>query len=302
MAIFNKKFLITFKKILKQQTSSFKTNNMQEFEIVQSSTFSDKSDFLQYLLHSTRPILLLDQKLQTDDEIVTNERKKKYFPTEIDGVEYNLDLIQFGPKSIYSTAYREDGQYTANILSQLASSLRSEPTILDACSNIGGNTQWFAREFSGGVLACERDSHDFQRLKNNLRLVYQLSNIEYYNGSCMDIINNQLRSFNVIFFDPEWGGDHYKKVQKLILAIDGQDISQIIDFCIQQNKADIIALKHPKNAWIQTQSRRSHTFTFYSTQSNGFKKMYYNLTLFVHPQVFYRLRSDLERLPKWIEV
>ena len=183
-------------------------------------------------------------------------------------------------RSIYSTALLKDGELTANYI---ADCLGKDITIVDACANVGGNTQWFSRKFKT-VLACEINPNDFKRLVNNMNL-YDYKNIIFYNKSCLDVLN--VEKYDCIFFDPPWGGKEYKFVKNLGLSLDSISMTDIIQKYLPRTKC--IVYKHPTNAVLPDKNKIKtvHFIVSYT----GVEKILYVLS-------FYSLFPlDVSRIP-----
>ncbi|NBO23592.1 hypothetical protein EBU94_09690, partial [bacterium] len=179
----------------------------------------------------------------------------------------NLGSLQISKNSLFLTSMIKDGHYTAfNIAWKLCEQAKictpnSDKTLLDACANVGGNTLWFAQYFNQ-VTACEMNRKEFERLEQNMVHTYGLQHVNVVNDTCLNVITQPNQRWNVIFFDPPWGGQYYKYVQKLILALDEEDIGSIIEYCFKFDKCDMIILKHPSNWFTTVVNKKFHTFTF----------------------------------------
>jgi len=232
------------------------------------------------------PILLIDNQSTKHTETQLTLRKlKKYFPIFKDE---DISKCQMSKRSIYSTALLFDGKKTAEIVYNLLTTLlptTSHYDILDACSNVGGNALWFAHTFkeNGHITSVEIDKNEYNRLHHNLTQIYRFSNVSVYCNNVLHILSESNKRWNTIFFDPPWGGRSYKKIEQLIIGLDGFNICDIIDWCFEYKKADTIVLRHPNNIVLHTVYKKIKTVNFMRT--NG--KQFYQLSVWIHPSVEY---------------
>jgi hypothetical protein len=100
--------------------------------------------------------------------------------------------------------------------------------ICDGMACVGGNTISFAQGFAK-VVSNEYDYERYHMLVHNVRGALGLKNVEFYNRSVVDIID-QARgatssgirtpaAFNILFLDPEWGGRDYMQSDGILLTI-----------------------------------------------------------------------------------
>ena len=77
-------------------------------------------------------------------------------------------------------------------------------------------------------------------LENNVKL-YNLNNVNLINDDCKNYLNSE---YDIIFFDPPWGGPEYKTHKSLELFLGDENLINIIEK-IPKNK--YIILKLPFN-------------------------------------------------------
>jgi len=241
-----------------------------------------------------RPLVTLNPTLLVDNNPTKEKQKhleadtlKKYFP-----IFNNEDIRNFkmSDRSIYSTALLFDGEKTAKLIKQILQECfptTSYFTILDACSNVGGNALWFARYFSR-VTAVEIDKNECSRLTQNLIHVYKFPNVDVYCDNTLRILSQPNVKWNAIFFDPPWGGPCYKEIGKLILGLDGFNVCDIIDWCLDQSIADCVVLRHPINADTTTRNKKLKTVSFTRKKS---MRMLYQLSFWIHPSLKLNIRT-----------
>lgn len=149
--------------------------------------------------------------------------------------------------------------------------------ILDGMACVGGNTISFATQFSR-VVSNELDPSRFVMLQNNASTVMGLRNVDFMNGSILDVAFER-EDYDVMFLDPEWGGPDYKDKTNLVLPISDQSMEEFcLDVLIRVPRVSMVALKLPlnyDNGFIaQFAKNNSLTYAFYT---EGMKKM--SLTL-----------------------
>ena len=234
---------------------------MQRFIITQDTTKED-------IMKIQHPVLLIDQMEQEDIEEKDIAMIKLHFPEP-------CQYIKMSKRSNYSTALIKDGEITAK-LCRLFFSSQSSCSIFDTCSNVGGNAYWFAKYFDQ-CCCCELDGKEFQRLSFNMLENYRFQNINLIQDSCLNILQKS-KNWNVIFFDPPWGGPLYKFTKQLVLGIDDNDVLDVIKKCFVQNQADLIVLKHPKNM-INHKIEPQHILSFVKKKTNY---VLYQLSFFIN--------------------
>jgi 16S rRNA G966 N2-methylase RsmD len=77
---------------------------------------------------------------------------------------------------------------------------------MDSTAGMGGNTIHFSKFFRK-VIAIDIDNLHFNVLKNNVEAL-SLKNTELYHDS---FLNHLDKKIDILFFDPPWGGNSYKK-------------------------------------------------------------------------------------------
>ena len=159
---------------------------------------------------------------------------KKIFPEPL---HKNYFALKYDKVGLYSITHQKD----ADIISQTIIDIigTNNINIIDMNAGCGGNTISFMKYFSQ-ITAIEIDTDRFKLLKNNVEQ-YVHTNIKLYCDNCVNYINN---SYDVIFFDPPWGGPDYKKYKSLDLYLSNINLINIIDM-IPHNK--LIVLKLPYN-------------------------------------------------------
>tara|TARA_B100000886_G_scaffold339755_1_gene306200 strand:+ start:8791 stop:10548 length:1758 start_codon:yes stop_codon:yes gene_type:complete len=151
------------------------------------------------------------------------ELKKKLFPNirNIDFTKLKLDHT-----SIYSISYPNESEILSNLIKERFPKLK---TIADMCSNVGGNTISFCKNFDF-VYSIEIDNNIYKILKNNLE-AYNFKNYELLN---MDS-NNFRKNVDLHFYDPPWSGIYYKINTNIDLYLSKINIANILkpNFCLK---------------------------------------------------------------------
>jgi predicted RNA methylase len=179
--------------------------------------------------------------------------KLRLFPF-IDNIEL-AHKLKIDKKSIHYISLREVADNITNIIKRHLIKIKEIDTveslkkisITDATAGVGGNTISFGMTF-GKVNAIELDSERCDFLKNNIN-VYDLDNIDVYNGDCTDLVSKLYHQ--VVFIDPPWGGKSYKRYKNLLLSMSDKSIEDICIDLMDPTKSGccpkLIVLKLPLN-------------------------------------------------------
>lgn len=180
-----------------------------------------------------------DEHFDLDCYIDKNSLYVIRFVPEVDPVEVTLsksDVMKYFPYrknmrvrprisniGMYSIAKPDLAQKICRIMRRLTGT--SNITVTDALGNVGGMTLAFAQHFKR-VVSCEIVPLHCEMILHNVNLYNVSKCVEVLCGdymSCMYSIQQE-----VIFFDPPWGGTHYKNGGKMSLAINNVNIACII--------------------------------------------------------------------------
>ena len=77
----------------------------------------------------------------------------------------------------------------------------------------------------------------------------EYENKHIINDNCLDIL--KIINYDVVFFDPPWGGPNYKFKKSVNLYINDINIYSIIDYLYNYKNVKIICLKAPSNFFIR---------------------------------------------------
>ena len=143
----------------------------------------------------------------------------------------------------YTTFYTQEFQskQILNIFKKHLEHDKSNYTIVDATAGIGGNSSLFC-EFFKYVYCIDTYENVIDYLENNLK---EYNNKFIINENCLDIL--KIIQYDIIFFDPPWGGSSYKLQKNIDLYINDINIIDIINELYHNKKLKIIGLKAPIN-------------------------------------------------------
>jgi 16S rRNA G966 N2-methylase RsmD len=121
-------------------------------------------------------------------------------------------LLNKDEEGLWSLTQQKDADKISQIIINMVG---SDKKIIDGTAGLGGNTISFCKYFKE-VVGIEKDTSRYNLLALNLSS-YQFNNLKLYNNSCLEFLDNE---YDVIFFDPPWGGYQYKKHKELNLFLD----------------------------------------------------------------------------------
>ena len=114
-------------------------------------------------------------------------------------------------------------------------------TIVDANAGMGGNSIYFCKHFKY-VYCIEILKQAINYLEHNLK---DYDNKFIINDSCLDIL--KIIKYDIVFFDPPWGGSNYKYKSNVNLFLDNININTIIDNLYTYKNIKLVCLKAPYN-------------------------------------------------------
>ncbi len=144
--------------------------------------------------------------------------KFKLFPKE-KGVDIKKVTLTY--ESVYSVSSYEEAEETSLLILKYFPNVK---TILDATSNVGGNTINFAKYFEK-VFSIEIDEETYEALKKNIDLYFR-KNVISIKGDYTLLKDNY--STDLVFFDPPWGGIYYKINDKIDMYLSNINIVNIL--------------------------------------------------------------------------
>lgn len=117
-------------------------------------------------------------------------------------------------------------------------------TIVDANAGMGGNAIFFCKYFKF-VYCIDNSDQAINYLNHNLK---DFNNKFVIQENCIDIL--KIIQYDVIFFDPPWGGSTYKLKKTVNLYLNNINIYTIIDYLYNYKNIKLICLKAPSNFFI----------------------------------------------------
>ena len=189
------------------EKSPRKVEKFMNFMIEKSVKWCEKHRIPIHPIYETKP-----------NEIIPHAIKFKFFPHE-QGVD--LKKIKLTYESIYSVTMPEDADKMTELIRKHYPSAK---TIVDACSNVGGNTLSFSRSFQK-VTSIEIDPFTYQCLVHNVQL-YKRKNVQVTLGDYVQLKTNLHP--DVVFFDPPWGGIYYKIEKDMDLFLSNENIIDLL--------------------------------------------------------------------------
>ena len=148
--------------------------------------------------------------------------------------------------------------HAKNLVNTLRKFIPSCARILDATVCVGGDTIAFANYFEN-IVSNEFDANRFQMLKDNITLYNtkfnqnRNCNISFTNSNILDYFSkyseNKDNYFDLIYFDPPWGGEDYYKQKSLDLYFErGDNKVNVLDFISTlRNYTRFVVMKVPSN-------------------------------------------------------
>lgn len=145
-------------------------------------------------------------------------------------------------------------------------------TIVDATAGMGGNSIYFCKYFDY-VYCIDSSRNTVIYLEHNLK---QFDNKFIINDNCLDIL--KIIKYDIIFFDPPWGGSDYKYKKAVNLYLNYIDINDIIESLYYYKNIKIIALKAPINFYINCNTK--WTIQAYNIYKNDSKTILFKLLIY----------------------
>lgn len=119
-------------------------------------------------------------------------------------------------------------------------------TVIDGTGGVGGDTIALATHFDN-VVSIEMDKDRFYMLDSNIK-TYKFKNVEQINGDSVKYTLDEENKYDILHFDPPWGGADYKMRDLLRLTFGGMSMEDyIIKVNKRKNSPKLISIKLPKN-------------------------------------------------------
>lgn len=229
--------------------------------------FNNDVDLNKFEKAKQKYIEFLNTKLKEDD-VVVKEKEKMWYN--------NYKFINF-PKFKLTTEeskYSLSKEFDAYITSLIILSYIDDPeerNIFDATSSVGGNSFSFGHYFNK-VISCEPNITHFNDLNFNTR---KLSNIQTINDTYERCLTQIETDYDIIFFDPPWGGKDYKSEEFIRLKLGDKYMEQIIKEEIKKDK--MVVVKVPNNYLLKL---KNITFDEYEIINHYNNKPLYKILVF----------------------
>lgn len=135
-----------------------------------------------------------------------------------------------------------------NVLKKRIGGFEKFTNIIDATANVGVDSIHFAANTDADITAVELEKPEFDALTENIKLFGYNDRIKPHHASIYDVINPK-DSVDMIYFDPPWGGSDYRDTgpDSLMLKLDNNPISDIVNRIAKYNISKYIAIKVPNN-------------------------------------------------------
>jgi hypothetical protein len=162
--------------------------------------------------------------------------KKIYFPYK-QNINYSNILVT--TEGIYSISSNKGSSKLVYLLEKYFNTTKI--TVTDGTANNGSDSIALALKFKH-VNSIELDKTNYDVLKNNIG-VYNLKNIDIYNGNTIELIPKLTQ--DVIYIDAPWGGQNYKDYQKMELYLGNLQLGEVYNKFKKMTK--LFVFKIPKN-------------------------------------------------------
>ena len=159
----------------------------------------------------------------------------------------NKKKLQITDKGIYSISKPYLSQWICNIiLNNIDLSkeyIKENITLTDGTAGIGGDLIYFSKYFKK-VNGIELNKTHFEVLKNNIKFVLNIENIDLFHDNYCNIYN-KLEN-DIVYLDPPWGGKNIYKKKDVMLYLGNDKIFNIINN-LYEIKIKYIFSKIPHN-------------------------------------------------------
>lgn len=176
----------------------------------------------------------------------------------------------------YTTFYTQafQAKQILNIFKKYLDINKVKYTIVDATAGIGGNSLLFC-EYFNYVYCIDTYKNVIDYLENNLK---EYNNKFIINENCLDIL--KIIQYDIVFFDPPWGGSSYKCQKYIDLYISDINIIDIINELYYNKKLQIIGLKAPINFNLDFEVDLKWKVNIYDIYKNDNKYILFKFLVF----------------------
>ena len=166
-------------------------------------------------------------------------RLNRFFPFLKD-VENNNFLIT--EEGLYSVSRPKEAEMITKKIRQSLGENTRELVVADMTANVGGNVLNFCKYY-GHVYAFELQWLNYLILQNNIRVAKFQDKCTVIHGDCLQFVDKY--QFDIIFFDPPWGGVNYKEQTSVDLYLGEKSMVDIVIELLAKNLSKLIAIKVP---------------------------------------------------------
>lgn len=186
---------------------------------------------------------LAELYLNFDEKNCMIYRLNRFFPFY---KEINNNNFLITEEGLYSVSRPKEADIISKRIKQsLSTDLNmQELSIVDMTANVGGNVLNFCKYFDH-VYAIELQWLNYLILRNNIRVAKYDNKCTIINGDCMEYAGKY--NFDVLFFDPPWGGVNYKERKSVDLYLGDKSMVDIVIDLLANGKSKLIAIKVPYN-------------------------------------------------------
>ncbi|CAM9827099.1 unnamed protein product, partial [Pylaiella littoralis] len=161
--------------------------------------------------------------------------------------------LRFDEESLWSITDQNTADEMSNV-ALLLPGVTSTTAIVDGTACVGGNAISFVSAFDE-VWAVEISPDRFELLKGNVkksiaRSAHKAKTVRFFNANFLDVLETERDAIGekrpVVFIDPPWGGEEYKKKGLIDLYLSG---TPLVEVCGRAAKAGArhVLLKAPTN-------------------------------------------------------
>ncbi|CAM9565206.1 unnamed protein product [Scytosiphon promiscuus] len=161
--------------------------------------------------------------------------------------------LRFDEESLWSITDQNTADEMSNI-ALLLPGVSVATAVIDGTACVGGNAISFVSAFDE-VWAVEIDPDRFDLLKGNVkksiaRSAHKQKTVRFFNADFLDVLENERDQIAakrpVVFIDPPWGGEEYKKKGLVDLVLSD---TKMVEVCSRSAKAGArhVLLKVPTN-------------------------------------------------------
>lgn len=168
-------------------------------------------------------------------------RLNRFFPflKDVDNTDFLIT-----EEGLYSVSRPKEAEMITKKIRQALGENTRELVIADMTANVGGNVLNFCKCFNH-VYAFELQWLNYLILQNNIRVAKFQDKCTVIHGDCLQFVDKY--KFDVIFFDPPWGGVNYKEQTSVDLYLGEKSMVDIVIELLAKNLSKLIAIKVPYN-------------------------------------------------------